>query len=138
LRGTDPRPQTSDLRPQTSDLADKIKAQFGEHVAGVRPSQPCGTPSPGCDRADRPSVRQAGQASNGRYGATYATESGALARGTKPHEKAKITEVGRERKVATCRSCRTQLSLDDTGNANRRLAALFVLSITLGLRPGEL
>jgi len=36
----------------------------------------------------------------------------------------------------TCRSCRTQLALDQEANA--RLEALVVLSITLGLRPGEL
>ena len=79
------------------------------------------------------------KASSGRYGATHAaTESGQLACGTKSHWKAPITEVSRELKDATCLSCRSQLGLDDTGNANQRLAALFVLSITLGLRPGEL
>ncbi|HEX6525606.1 MAG TPA: site-specific integrase [Streptosporangiaceae bacterium] len=67
-----------------------------------------------------------------------ATESDTLACGTKPHAKAKTTEVGRELKEVTCRSCRTQLGLDGTDDANQRLAALFVLSITLGLRPGEL
>jgi len=78
-------------------------------------------------------------ASNGRYGATHAaTESGVLACGTRPHAKAKITEVSRELKEATCRSCRTQLGLDAAADANQRLAALFILSITLGLRPGEL
>ena len=46
--------------------------------------------------------------------------------------------MSRELKDATCLSCRSQLGLDNTGNANQRLAALFVLSITLGLRPGEL
>jgi integrase len=46
--------------------------------------------------------------------------------------------VSREPKDATCRSCRAQLGIDDTDNANLRLEALFVLAITLGLRPGEL
>jgi integrase len=79
------------------------------------------------------------KASSGRYGATHAsTESGQLACGTKSHWKAPIIEVSRELKDATCLSCRTQLGLDNAGNANQRLAALFVLSITLGLRPGEL
>jgi integrase len=79
------------------------------------------------------------KASSGRYGATHAaTESGQLACGTKSHWKAPITELGRDLKDATCLSCRTQLGLDGTGNANQRLVALFVLSITLGLRPGEL
>jgi integrase len=79
------------------------------------------------------------KASNSRYGATHAaTESGELACGTKPHEDATITEVNREIKETTCRSCRAQLGIDETDNANLRLEALFVLSITLGLRPGEL
>src|ERR1700722_11140291 len=79
------------------------------------------------------------KANNGRYGATHtATETGELACGTKPHEDATITEVSREIKETTCRSCRAQLGIDETDNANLRLEALFVLSITLGLRPGEL
>jgi integrase len=79
------------------------------------------------------------KASNGRYGATHAaTETGELACGTKPHPNATITEVSRGIKETTCRSCRAQLSIDETDNANLRLEALFVLSITLGLRPGEL
>jgi integrase len=79
------------------------------------------------------------KASNGRYGATQAaTDSGILACGTRRHLKATITEVSRDLSDASCRSCRRQLGLDTDGDANRRLAALFVLSITLGLRPGEL
>jgi integrase len=79
------------------------------------------------------------KASNGRYGATHAaTESGRLACGTRPPAKATITEIGRELSEATCRSCRSQLGLDGPNDQNGRLAALFVLSITLGLRPGEL
>jgi hypothetical protein len=79
------------------------------------------------------------KASTGRYGATHAaTENGTLACGTKPSAKAKITEIGRDLNTATCRSCRSQLGLDGTDDQNGRLAALFVVSITLGLRPGEL
>ncbi len=79
------------------------------------------------------------KASNGRYGVTHAaTETGTLACGTKPPKNAPITEVSRELNQATCRSCRTQLGLDSNGDANQRLAALFVVAITLGLRPGEL
>jgi integrase len=79
------------------------------------------------------------KASNGRYGATHAaTETGELACGTKPHVNATIIEVSREVKETTCRSCRAQLGIDETDNANLRLEALFVLAITLGLRPGEL
>jgi integrase len=78
-------------------------------------------------------------ASKGRYGATHAaTEIGELACGTKPHRNATIAEVSREIKETTCRTCRSQLGIDDTDNANLRLEALFVLAITLGLRPGEL
>ena len=63
------------------------------------------------------------KASSGRYGATHAaTESGQLACGTKSHWKAPITQMSRELKDATCLSCRTQLGLDGTGNANQRLA----------------
>ena len=43
-----------------------------------------------------------------------------------------------ELKDTTCRTCRSQLGLDDSDEANGRLQALFVISITLGLRPGEL
>jgi integrase len=79
------------------------------------------------------------KASKGRNGATHAaTETGELACGTKPHQNAPISEVSREPKEATCRSCRSQLGIDETDNANLRLEALFVLAITLGLRPGEL
>jgi integrase len=79
------------------------------------------------------------KASTGRYGATHAaTETGELACGTKPHKTATMAEVSREIKETTCRSCRAQLGIDETDNANLRLEALFVLSITLGLRPGEL
>jgi integrase len=79
------------------------------------------------------------KASAGRYGAYHAaTENGELACGTKSHPKATITEVSREIKETTCRSCRSHVGIDDTEDDNRRLEALFVLSITLGLRPGEL
>src|SRR3984957_5806299 len=78
------------------------------------------------------------KASKSSYGATHAaTETGELACGTKPHANAPITEVSREPKEATCTSCQAQLDLDGAGDAGR-LEALFVLAITLGLRPGEL
>src|SRR6266567_4647246 len=64
------------------------------------------------------------KASKGRYGATHAaTEPGELACGTKPHKNAPITEVSREPKEATCRSCRAQLGIDEADNANLRLEA---------------
>jgi integrase len=79
------------------------------------------------------------KASMVRYGATHAaTETGELACGNKPHANAIVTDVSTELKDATCRSCRSQLRLDDSDDTNGRLQALFVISITLGLRPGEL
>ena len=79
------------------------------------------------------------RASKGRYGAARAaTDTGELACGNKPHPDATITDVSADLKDTTCCSCRSQLGLDDTDEANGRLQALFVISITLGLRPGEL
>jgi integrase len=79
------------------------------------------------------------RASKGPDGATHAaTETGELACGNKPHPDAAVTEVSTELKDVTCRSCRSQLRLDDSDEANGRLQTLFVISITLGLRPGEL
>src|SRR6185437_5056091 len=79
------------------------------------------------------------KASNGRYGATHAaTGKDLLACRTRVHPKATIAEVSRELKEVTCRSCRTQLGLDATSDEQQRLSALFVVAITLGLRPGEL
>ncbi len=51
---------------------------------------------------------------------------------------APATDIGTDLVATTCRSCRTQVGLDAAADADRRLAALFILSITLGLRPGEL
>jgi len=79
------------------------------------------------------------KASKGRDGATHAaTETGELACGTKPHKDAPLTETSTDLAETTCRSCRAQLGLDQDPDANVRLEALLVLSITLGLRPGEL
>jgi integrase len=36
-----------------------------------------------------------------------------------------------------CGTCRSQIGIDASDNANLRLGSLFALSITLGLRPGE-
>src|SRR5690348_12086924 len=47
-------------------------------------------------------------------------------------------EMSTELKETTCRSCRAQLGLDADSDASERLEALFVLSLMLGLRPGEL
>ena len=49
-----------------------------------------------------------------------------------------MTEIGTDLATTTCRFCRAELGLDADTDEGRRLEALFVLSITLGLRPGEL
>jgi integrase len=65
-----------------------------------------------------------------------ATEDNQAACGNKPRKNAKATEVSADLRDATCRACRAQLGID--AEASPRLEALFVLAITLGLRPGEL
>ena len=77
--------------------------------------------------------------SQGKYAATHAaSESGELACGTWTRLDAPMTETDTDLATTTCRFCRAELGLDADADANRRLEALFVLSITLGLRPGEL
>ena len=77
--------------------------------------------------------------SQGKYAATHAsTETGELACGTWTRLGAPVTVIGTDLAATTCRFCREQLGLDDDTDTARRLEALFVLSITLGLRPGEL
>lgn len=67
-----------------------------------------------------------------------ATETGELACGIRPRRNATVTPVSTDLADATCRSCRAQLGLDGTSADLGRLEALFVMAITLGLRPGEL
>ena len=77
--------------------------------------------------------------SQGKYAAIHAaTEAGELACGTWTRLGAPMTEIGADLATTTCRFCREQLGLDADADTARRLEALFVLSITLGLRPGEL
>jgi hypothetical protein len=59
-----------------------------------------------------------------------------LACGTWTRRKDSATEVDADLSTTTCRFCRAQLGLDDQTDTSRRLEALFVLSLTLGLRPG--
>jgi integrase len=74
-----------------------------------------------------------------KYAAIHAaSETGQLACGTWTRLGAPATEIGTDLATATCRLCRAELGLDADAAANRRLEALFVVSITLGLRPGEL
>jgi integrase len=86
----------------------------------------------------RDGLRQGSEGEPGPYAATHAaTESGELACGTWTHRNAPPFEIDADLSTTTCRFCRAQLGLDETGGS-RRLEALFVLSLTLGLRPGEL
>jgi len=74
-----------------------------------------------------------------KYAATHAaSETGQLACGTWTRLATPVIEIGTDLGTTTCRCCRANLGLDADTNENRRLEALFVLSITLGLRPGEL
>ncbi|HEX5302115.1 MAG TPA: tyrosine-type recombinase/integrase [Streptosporangiaceae bacterium] len=74
-----------------------------------------------------------------KYSATHAaSETGQLACGTWTRLSAPVIEIGADLAATSCRCCRANLGLDADANENRRLEALFVLSITLGLRPGEL
>ena len=81
-------------------------------------------------------VVKVGQA---KCAATHAaTEANELACGTWTRRGALVTEIGTDLATTTCRFCRANLGLDADADESRRLEALFVLSITLGLRPGEL
>jgi len=64
-----------------------------------------------------------------------ATADNQVACRNKPRKNAPIAEVSTD---PTCRTCRAQLGLDDSSDTAIRLEALFVVAITLGLRPGEL
>ena len=76
---------------------------------------------------------------NYRQAATHAaTEAGQLACGTRPRKNATIQHISTDLADTTCHHCRNQLGLDGTHASDGRLEALFVLAITLGLRPGEL
>ena len=73
--------------------------------------------------------------SKSKYGATHAaTEDNHLACGTKPRETRPAIEVSTDLQTTTCRFCREEAGLDKP----ERLEALFAVSLTLGLRPGEL
>jgi integrase len=77
--------------------------------------------------------------SQGQYAATHAaTKTGELACGTWTRLGAPVMKISADLATTTCRFCRAELGLDADADESRRLEALFVLSITLGLRPGEL
>ncbi len=75
---------------------------------------------------------------NYRQAAAHAaTDKGQLACGNKPHADRKITTISDDLADTTCIACRARIGIDQPGDQGR-LAALFVLAITLGMRPGEL
>ena len=81
------------------------------------------------------------KASNGRYGATHAaTESGELACGTRPQQERAPSQKRqhRARRHDLPPLPRPNSASTSTGDSQRAAGALFVLAITLGLRPGEL
>jgi hypothetical protein len=49
-----------------------------------------------------------------------------------------VTDIGVVLTEVSCRACRLQLGIDNNADGTVRLEALFVLSITVGLRPGGL
>jgi integrase len=61
-----------------------------------------------------------------------------VACGTWPRKQVPITEIGTDLDVVTCLTCAAELGMDDRTSESQRLEALFIMSITLGLRPGEL
>ena len=67
-----------------------------------------------------------------------ATADNRVACGNKARKNATPTQVSGQIEDATCRLCRAFLGLDDTEEKGQRLEALFVVALTLGLRPGEL
>ena len=113
-RGRPGRPSRAMTEEQANKVLDAAAGQPIEYVKGVK-------------------------VSGGRYAATHAaTEAGEVACGTRPRKPAPITEVGTDLGAVTCRACCAELGTNDRVNESRRLEALFVLSIALGLRPGEL
>jgi integrase len=67
-----------------------------------------------------------------------ATEDNQVACRNKPRKNGTATQTSTDIKDATCRMCRTLLGLDESTDTGQHLEAIFVLAITLGLRPGEL
>jgi hypothetical protein len=116
---------------------DNSKGSAGTFYEGVMTS---GYPSASTKNAIQASTVAAGYStSSASTGSTHAaTDTGELACGNKPHVDATVTDMSTELKDVTCRACHSQLGLLESEEANSRLQALFVISITLGLRPGEL
>jgi len=130
-------------RAQKHDLIGRNVAELADLPDG-RPGRPSRAMTQ--DQAAKVLDVASGKASGyvkvvkiGKYGqaATHAAnEAGVIVCGAKPRPGATVDEVSAELADTTCRHCRAQLRLDDAGPD--RLEALFVVAITLGLRPGEL
>lgn len=78
-----------------------------------------------------------------RHAATHAAthaarDDGTLVRRNKARPGAWAEIVSDDLSAVTCRSCRSQLKLYESEDTELRLEALFVLAITLRLRPTEL
>jgi integrase len=132
-------------RAQKYDLIGRNVAELVDLPKG-RPGRPSRTMSE--EQAGKALRAASGQAtgyakvvkvSSAQYAATHAaTESGELACGTWTRPRTPVADVGTDLEATTCHFCRAELGLDNGTNVSGRLEALFVLSLTLGLRPGEL
>jgi integrase len=132
-------------RAQKHDLIGKNVIELVDLPEG----QP-GRPSRAMDEQQASKVLRTARGTTGAYvkvikvgeaktAATHAaTQANHIACGNKPRKDAAVIELGTQLDDATCRACRAHLGLDENTDAGRRLEALFVLAITLGLRPGEL
>jgi integrase len=132
-------------RAQKYDLIGRNVAELVDLPQG-RPGRPSRAMSE--EQADKVLKTATGQlvgyvkavkVGRGRYAAVHAaTEAGEVACGTRPRKEVPVAEIGSDLSAVTCRTCFAELGTDDRTRDDRRLEALFVLSITLGLRPGEL
>ena len=120
-----------------AELADLPEGQPGrpsramtEHQAAKVLATPTGKPAGYVTVVKMGSYRQAA--------AHATTESRELACGSRPRPDRAVTTVSADLADTTCTACRNTLGLDQSADDQARLAALFVLAITLGLRPGEL
>jgi len=138
LRRSIRRAQKHDLiRRNVAELADLPEGQPGRPSRAMTEQQA----SKVLDAAAGERTGYVGVVTIGksRQAASHAAaENGKLACGNRPRRDAAVTQVSADVDTATCRACRTQLGLDQNTDAHGRLAALFVVAITLGLRPGEL
>ena len=138
LRRSIRRAQKYDLIGRNvAELVDLPQGQTGPPVAGHE-RRAGGQGAPGRERpGDR--VRQGRE---GEPGPVRGDPRGHRGRRAGLRHKARprlrSPRSSTELKEATCRFCRAELGLDEDEDASGRLEALFVVSLMLGLRPGEL